>query len=66
MNPKTSGSDESKQGKEDGALEKMAKFIDPPGREISDDELSDPGANIPDDDATTGNSVRKTPDTRKS
>lgn len=61
MNPKTSGN-EPKQGKEEGKLEKIARFIDPSGREISDAELSDPGANIPDE--TTDRPVRKTPDTK--
>ncbi len=51
MNSKTPGkapdNNESKQGKDEGVLERLAQTIDPPSREISDDELSDPGANIP-------------------
>lgn len=31
----------------DGALEHLARHIDPPGREIDDEELRDPGKNIP-------------------
>lgn len=61
MNPKTSGTEEQKQGKDEGAMEKMAKFIVPPGREISDAELSDPGANIPDGSARRP--AHKTPNT---
>jgi hypothetical protein len=40
-----------KQGKDEGdegLLERIAKAIDPPGRDVSDDELIDPGSNIPD------------------
>jgi hypothetical protein len=44
----TSRNADSKQGKEEGAMEKIAHTIDPSGREISDDELIDPGAHIPD------------------
>lgn len=40
-------------------LEKLAETIDPPGREISDAELIDPGANIPDDDSTSGKREKK-------
>ncbi len=36
---------DKKQGK--GVLEKIAETIDPPSREISTDELLDPGSNIP-------------------
>lgn len=36
------------EGKEDGLLEKAARLIDPPGREVNDEELADPGSNIPD------------------
>lgn len=35
------------QGKDKGALEKLASLIDPPSRETSDDELIDPGNSIP-------------------
>lgn len=51
MNSRTNSTQDDnragKQGKDEGTLEKVARFIDPPGREISDEELSDPGANIP-------------------
>jgi hypothetical protein len=40
--------DKPDQEKNKGMLEKMAEVINPPGREISDDELIDPGKNIPD------------------
>jgi hypothetical protein len=40
--------DKPDQDKDKGTLEKLAEAIDPPGREISDDELIDPGKNIPD------------------
>lgn len=40
--------DKPDQEKDKGTLEKIAQVIDPPGREISDDELIDPGKNIPD------------------
>jgi hypothetical protein len=32
---------------DDGVLEKIARAIDPPSREVSDAELIDPGANSP-------------------
>jgi hypothetical protein len=56
------GKPEQDQGKrnEKTFLEKVAELIDPPGREITDDELLDPGANIPDSDS--GDTARKTPD----
>lgn len=47
MNRKPVDSPETGHGKDDGALEKMAQFINPPSREITDDELADPGNNIP-------------------
>lgn len=38
----------AKNNKEDeGVLERIAKTIVPPSREVSDAELSDPGANAP-------------------
>jgi hypothetical protein len=40
--------DKPDQQQDKGMLEKIADVIDPPGREISDDELIDPGKNIPD------------------
>lgn len=36
-----------KTGRNEGKLEKLAQTIDPPSREISDEEILDPGANIP-------------------
>jgi|GEM_PF-4474442 len=33
---------------DDPALLDLARAIDPPGQEVSDDELKDPGASIPD------------------
>jgi len=38
------------QSGEDGLLEKLARIIDPSGREISDDELIDPGTYVHDTD----------------
>jgi hypothetical protein len=44
----TSTGRDAARGKDDeGALEKMAKSIAPPSREVSDAELIDPGANSP-------------------
>lgn len=34
--------------KHDSELEKLAKQVDPPGRETSDDDLRDPGNMTPD------------------
>lgn len=57
MNDKTGGSgnenrsvkqNDAKQDKDEGLLEKVGKVLDPSGREVSDDELIDPGSNIPD------------------
>lgn len=39
-----------KQDKDQGALEKLANVIDPASREVSDDEIFDPGTNIPSSD----------------
>jgi hypothetical protein len=48
MNRTSGNSNESKQeSKDKGVLEKVAQTIDPPSREISDDELIDPGSNTP-------------------
>lgn len=47
MNRNTSDTSKGATGKDDGMLEKLAQTIDPPSREISDEELADPGANIP-------------------
>ena len=46
MNRKPADNSHTGQGKDDGALEKMAQFINPPSREVTDDELADPGNNI--------------------
>lgn len=54
---------DTKQGKDDGMLEKIARTIDPSGREISDDELIDPGANIEDKPAERKSTSRKPPGT---
>jgi hypothetical protein len=35
------------KNQDDGMLEKIARAIDPPSREVSDAELIDPGANTP-------------------
>jgi hypothetical protein len=33
--------------KDDNSLERLAKAIDPPGREVTDDDLIDPGRMTP-------------------
>jgi hypothetical protein len=48
MQNKPNPNDASKQDKDDGLLEKLARLLDPSGREISDAELIDPGSNIHD------------------
>jgi hypothetical protein len=48
MENKPNPNDASRQRKDDGLLEKLARLIDPSGREISDAELIDPGSNIHD------------------
>jgi hypothetical protein len=48
MDTDTSGNRKSKNSGDDGILEDIARAIDPPSREISDEELNDPGANTPD------------------
>ena len=47
MNIRKSGTDRSENTKDEGVLEKIAKVIDPPSREVSDAELIDPGTNTP-------------------
>lgn len=54
---------DKKQGKDEGMLEKIADTVDPSGREISDDELIDPGANIKDEPAERKGIERKPPGT---
>lgn len=36
-----------KQDKDQGALEKLANLVDPASRHVSDEEIFDPGTNIP-------------------
>jgi len=48
MQNKPDPNEASKQDKDDGLLEKLARLLDPSGREISDAELIDPGSNIHD------------------
>jgi hypothetical protein len=49
MNNQRNDTDKSIKNKNDsdGKLEKIARAIDPPAREISDAELIDPGSNSP-------------------
>ncbi|GIZ52844.1 hypothetical protein [Noviherbaspirillum aridicola] len=47
MNRNANDAGTGKGGKNEGMLEKLAQAVDPPGREISDEEILDPGANIP-------------------
>lgn len=65
MNRKPVDSRETGQGKDDGALEKMAQFIDPPSREITDDKLADPGSNIPSSSHTLNESSKGLDQTRR-
>ena len=58
MNRKPVDSPETGQSKDDGALEKMAQFINPPSREVTDDELADPGNNIPSSHHTLNDSSK--------
>jgi hypothetical protein len=53
----TKHGDTPKKDKDQGLLEKIAHTIDPPSREVSDDELIDPGANIPDDKQEDGKKI---------
>ena len=47
MTTRSSGSDDAKpKDDKDPALLKVARLIDPPGQEVSDDELIDPGKNL--------------------
>jgi hypothetical protein len=48
MNPKTPEQSGNEEKSDEGTLEKIAKAIDPPSTDVSDDELIDPGANIRD------------------
>ncbi len=48
MNAQRNDAEKSTQSADDGILEKIARAIDPPSREVSDEELIDPGANTPD------------------
>jgi hypothetical protein len=48
MNPKSPEQPGNNEKKEEGKLEKIAKAIDPPSTDVTDDELIDPGANIRD------------------
>lgn len=57
----TNRNTDAKQGKDEGVLEKIARTIDPSGREISDDELIDPGSNIPDGSPKREQSDQKSP-----
>jgi hypothetical protein len=43
----STGRDAARREDDEGRLEKMAKTIAPPSREVSDAELIDPGANAP-------------------
>ncbi|HEY8607973.1 MAG TPA: hypothetical protein VIM12_12735 [Noviherbaspirillum sp.] len=47
MNRENSDATSGQAGKQQGKLENLAQTINPPSREISDEELADPGANIP-------------------
>jgi hypothetical protein len=61
MNTPANNTEKSKQTGDDSVLEKIARAaraIDPPSREISDEELIDPGKNIPDSPAI-GNKENK-------
>jgi hypothetical protein len=64
MNNQMNDSNKSKNEEDESALEKMAKFIDPPSREVSDAELKDPGANTPDSQPRNDDAKRKSPDTK--
>jgi hypothetical protein len=57
-NTPANNTEKSKQTGDDSVLEKIARAIDPPSREISDEELIDPGKNIPDSPAI-GNKENK-------
>jgi hypothetical protein len=55
------GERDRRQGKGDDKtlLEKAAQLIDPPSREVSDDELIDPGSNIPNETPGRGDAGRQ-------
>jgi hypothetical protein len=61
MNNQSKNTDKSKN-EDENFLEKLVKAIDPPGREVSDAELIDPGANSP--DAKPKDPVKKPSDRR--
>jgi hypothetical protein len=63
MNSKPESERDKQRRKDDDKtwLQKAAQLIDPPGREVSDDELIDPGANIPNEIPGRGDTGRKTP-----
>ncbi|GAB3538043.1 hypothetical protein GCM10027343_02770 [Noviherbaspirillum agri] len=63
MNSNMKRGTDTKQGKDDGVLEKIANTIDPSGQDVSDEELSDPGANIRDETPKRERIERKPPDT---
>lgn len=42
--------------KQDGALERLVKHIEPPGHEVSTDDLKDPGRMTPDSRRTDNRS----------
>ncbi|MDB5839432.1 MAG: hypothetical protein JWQ23_1384 [Herminiimonas sp.] len=43
MTAQANNNEQSKQSGDDGILENIARAIDPPSREVSDEELIDPG-----------------------
>jgi hypothetical protein len=51
MNMQKSDDGKLEQTGDDGLLVKIARKINPPSREVSDEELIDPGANTPDSPA---------------
>ncbi len=64
MNTRSGSTHEPKQNQDEGKLEKLANLIDPAGRNISDDELSDPGTNTPEGSTKTDRNDQKKRDTR--
>lgn len=67
MNTTPGGPSDSKhikEDKEEGWLEKIAHILDPGGREISDDELVDPGKNIHDEIPEADRPKRIPPDAK--
>ncbi|HJV73759.1 MAG TPA: hypothetical protein VJ654_06015 [Noviherbaspirillum sp.] len=61
MNTRSGDKSDAQQGKDEGALEKLANLIDPSGRKISDEELSDPGSNTPDSKPEENRATPKPP-----